>query len=400
MSIRLSTSAMHDLAVTAMLRQQAALSKIQNQVASGKRIQTPADDPVAAAQLYELNRTQSQVDQFNNNSAAATGRLQLEEQALADSGTVLQRVRELVVQANNASLTDSDRQSIVTELQSRISELQDIANRKDSNSDYLFAGYSAATQPFVRGSSGAMGYFGDAGVRRIQIDAAQFVTDGDAGSAVFMDVPAGNGLYTATAAAGNSGSGVLDPGSVVDRSQWVADNYTLGFTSSSTWQVTDSASNVVASGNYTSGGAIAFRGVQLRVSGAPAAGDSFSVRPAGTEDVFTTLDRVVSALRAGTNTDAARAQLASALNGSLQQIDQASEHLSSVRATVGARLSMLSDGDNARANHSTDLATTVSGLQDLDYASAVSKMSQQMVSLQAAQQSYASISKLSLFNYL
>ena len=400
MSIRLSTSAMHDLAVTAMLRQQAALSKIQNQVASGKRIQTPADDPVAAAQLYELNRTQSQVDQFNNNSAAATGRLQLEEQALADSGTVLQRVRELVVQANNASLTDSDRQSIVTELQSRISELQDIANRKDSNSDYLFAGYSAATQPFVRGSSGAMGYFGDAGVRRIQIDAAQFVTDGDAGSAVFMDVPAGNGLYTATAAAGNSGSGVLDPGSVVDRSQWVVDNYTLSFTSSSAWQVTDSASNVVASGNYTSGGAIAFRGVQLRVSGAPAAGDSFSVRPAGTEDVFTTLDRVVSALRAGTNTDAARAQLASALNGSLQQIDQASDHLLAVRASVGARLSLLADGDSARATQGTDLASAVSGLQDLDYTTAISKMSQQYVGLQAAQQSYASISKLSLFNYL
>ena len=265
MSIRISTAAMHDLAVAAMLRQQAALSQIQNQVASGKRVQTPADDPVAAAQLYELARTQSQVEQFNKNSAAATGRLQLEEQGLADAGTVLQRVRELVVQANTATLTDNDRGSIVTELRSRITELQDIANRKDSNGEYLFAGYSAATQPFVRSGSGAMGYFGDAGVRQIQINAAQYVHDGDAGSAVFMDIAAGNGVYTAAAAAANGGSGVLDPGSVVDRSQWVPDNYSISFTSTSTWQVTDSASNIVASGNYIAGGAVAFRGVQLRL---------------------------------------------------------------------------------------------------------------------------------------
>jgi len=401
MSIRISTSAMHDLAVAAMLRQQAALSKTQNQVASGKRVQTPADDPVAAAQLYELSRTQSQVEQFNKNSAAATGRLQLEEQGLADAGTVLQRVRELVVQANTSTLTDADRQSIATELKSRIAELQDVANRKDANGDYLFAGYAAGTQPFVRGSSGAMGYFGDAGVRQIQVDGSQYVNDGDAGSSVFMDIAAGNGVYTAAAAAANTGSGILDPGSVVDRSQWVPDNYTISFTSASTWQVTDSSGGPpVASGNYISGGAIAFRGVQLQISGVPAAGDQFSVRTAGTQDVFTTLDGVVAALQSGASNDTTRAQLASALNGSLQQIDRASDHLLAVRASVGARLLVLSDGDGARQSQSTDLATAVSGLQDLDYASAISKMSQQMVGLQAAQQSYASTSKLSLFNYL
>jgi flagellar hook-associated protein 3 FlgL len=400
MSLRISTSAMHALAVTAMLRQQAALSKIQNQIASGKRVQTPADDPVAAAQLYELARTQSQVEQFTKNSSAATSRLQLEEQALADAGTVLQRVRELIVQANTASLSDSDRQSVVTELRARAAELQDIANRKDANSDFLFAGYSAATRPFVRDGGGAMTYAGDAGVRQIQIDAAQLVADGDAGSAVFVDIPAGNGVYTAAAAATNTGSGVLDPGSVIDATQWVADDYTISFTSGSTWEVTDSASNLVASGSYAAGGSINFRGVQLRVDGAPAAGDQFSVRAAGTEDVFTTLDRLVAALQSGAANDASRARLTSALNGSLQQIDQASDHLLAVRASVGARLSLLEDGASARTTQATDLATAVSGLEDLDYTTAISKMSQQYVSLQAAQQSYASVARLSLFNYL
>jgi flagellar hook-associated protein 3 FlgL len=398
--MRISTSAVYDLALAALLRQQTELAKTQNQIATGKRVQRPSDDPVAAAQLYELTRAQSQAEQFGKNSAAATNRLQLEEQALADSGTVLQRVRELVVQANNATLTDSDRQYIVTELQSRVSELQAIANRKDTNGDYLFAGYASLTQPFARGSGGQMSYAGDAGVRSLQIDGAQRVADSDPGAAVFMDIAAGNGLFTTAAVASNSGSGVLDAGSILDRSQWIPDQYTLRFTSATTWQVSDSASNIVASGNYTSGAAIAFRGVQVTLSGAPASGDQFRIDAAGTRDVFTTLDGLIGALGAGASQDAARAQLTTALNATLQQIDGATDHLASVRASVGARLSLLQDTDSARTNQTTDLAASVSGLQDLDYAAAVSKMSQQYVSLQAAQQSFASISKLSLFSYL
>jgi flagellar hook-associated protein 3 FlgL len=226
------------------------------------------------------------------------------------------------------------------------------------------------------------------------------VADANPGSQVFMDVKAGNGVFTTAAAATNTGSGVLDAGSVVDGTQWVPDQYTISFTSTSTWQVTDSASNPVAAGNYTGGGAIAFRGVQVTLSGTPASGDQFAVRAAGTQDMFATLDGIITTLQAGASNDATRAQMSSALNASLQQVEQASDHLLAVRASVGARLSVLGDADTARQNQGADLATAASGLQDLDYATAVSKMSQQYMGLQAAQQSYASISKLSLFNYL
>jgi len=114
---------MHQTAVSAMLRQQAELSKTQAQVASGKRVQTPADDPVAAVQLQDLSRLQAQQQQFDTNSVAATGRLNLEEQSLADATTLLQRARELVLQANTDTLSDQDRQYIVAELRSRIGEL-------------------------------------------------------------------------------------------------------------------------------------------------------------------------------------------------------------------------------------------------------------------------------------
>ncbi len=398
--MRIATSAIYQMKVQALLDQQAALAKTQSQIATGLRVQTPADDPVAAAQLQELARAQAQEEQFAKNSTAVTGRLQTEEQALADANGVIQRARELVVQANTATLSDGDRQSIATELKARLDELLSIANRRDSNGEYLFAGFSGGSLPFARGASGTVGYSGDSGTRAVQVGTGLFVQDSDTGNRVFMDIAAGNGVFTTAASAANTGSGVIDAGSVTNRAAWVPDAYTLSFTTGTTWQVTDSSNAVVASGNYSSGGAIAFNGVQLGITGVPAAGDTYTIASAGTRDVFSTLDGIVTALGAGASNDAARAQLNSALNGSLQQLDQASQQLLTVRAQVGARLSALDDADGTRQSELTNLQSSAGQLGGLDYAAAVSKMSQQTVALQAAQQSFVTIAKLSLFNYL
>ena len=397
--MRIATSAIYELKVQQLLNNQAALSKTQSQIASGLRVQTPADDPIAAAQLNELARAQAQEEQFGKNSTIVTGRLQTEEQALADAHGVIQRARELVVQANTATLNDSNRQSIATELKTRLDELMSIANRKDSNGEYLFAGYASGSQPFARGLGGVT-YSGDTGTRSVQVGAGLSVQDGDAGGRLFMDVPAGNGVFTAAASAANTGSGVVDAGAIINRSAWVPGSYAVNFTSATTWQVTDSSSAVVASGNYTSGGTLSFNGVQVGISGVPVAGDTFTVASAGRQDMFTTLDGIVNALQRGGSGDALRAQLNSSLNGSLQQLDQASDQLLSVRSQVGARLSMLDDADSTRQTQLVELQASAGQLGGLDYASAVSKMSLQTVALQAAQQSFASTAKLSLFNYL
>jgi flagellar hook-associated protein 3 FlgL len=398
--MRISTLGINAQAVNAILNQQAALAKSQQQIATGKRIQTAADDPAAAVQLQELARLQSQYDQFGKNSVAATGRLQLEEQALSDSTNVLQRVRDLTLQANTATLTDSDRQSLVTEIRARISELQGIANRKDNNGDYLFAGFAAGTTPYARNASGSMVYAGDSGVRQVQIDAGLGVPDGDPGSQVFANIKAGNGLFTTGANAANTGSASIDTGVIVQKANWVPGQYTLSFTNATTWQVTDSSNAVVATGPFVSGNAISFRGVQVTISGVPATGDRFSINAASTTDVFSSLDSLVNSLSQGANGDAASAKLNTALGGAIQQLDQSLDHFSSVRAQVGARLSTIDDMTSTRDSRTTDIATSTSQLSDLDYASAVSKMNQQYVGLQAAQQSYAQISKLSLFNFL
>lgn len=402
--MRLSTQSYYNNSIRAMLEQQSSLAKVQSQVSSGKRVNSPADDPIAAVHILELERSLLESQQYAKNIDIARSRLNIEEQALADSGTVMQQVRELVLQASNiGTLNDSDRESIATELSSALEELQDIANRQDGGGEYLFSGFSTLTEPFSGATSGNVAYAGDQGARLLQVGATQRVADGHSGFDVFMDIPSGNGTFDTSVNSANTGSGVIDVGSVTDSSAWVPDNYTLTFTTATTWEVTDTATptaNVVASGTYVDGEPIAFNGVQVSISGTPAAGDSFSIDQSRSEDMFTTLKGIVDALRQPAGDAAANAKLSSSLGSSLQQIDKDTDHLLGIRAEVGARLSRLDTADSVLEDLDIDITTSLANLRDLDYAEALARLNQQTVGLQAAQLSYSQISQLSLFNYL
>lgn len=390
---------MHQNALTAMLTQQATLSKTQNQIATGKRIQTPADDPVGAVHLMELQRALQESEQFRKNADSASNRLTLEEQALADAGTLLQRARELTLQASNATVDSASRRMIATEVRVRLEELTDIANRRDAGGEHLFSGYATLTQPFVTGG-GSVIYQGDQGGRSLQVGPAQRVADSHSGYQVFMNVAEGNGTFVTNSGAGNTGTGVIASGSVTDPAQWVADDYTLRFTSATgDYEILDSSAAVVATGTYAAGDTIAFNGVAVNVSGEPALNDTFTISRSRTEDVFTTLSSLITALESPSVTQQQRAQLQTDIGRALQQLDQAAEHLTSVRAEVGARLSSL-DGTRATLeDHAVELQRMSSELSDLDYAEAITRMNQQLVGLQAAQASYTQIAQLSLFNY-
>jgi flagellar hook-associated protein 3 FlgL len=398
MSTRVSTAGMHDAAIKQILAQQAKLSYTQAQVASGKRVQTPADDPIAATQILDLTRARAQVEQYGKNSVSATNRLQMTEGSLADVGNVLQRVRELAVKANNATNDSSSLASIATELRSRVQELQDIANRRDASGGYLFSGYSAQTTPFSRGPGG-VSYSGDQGVRQVQIGPDQKVADSFSGFEVFMDVPESNGTFS-TASAVHAGTGSIDAGQVTNPAAWVPGNYTLRFTTPGTWDVLDASNVVIASGAYQDGSTINFNGAQVTVTGTPAAGDTFLIAPAGKESIFDTLDDLITSLTTGTLDPSGRALLNTNVGASLAQLDQSLTHVVDMRAEVGARLSMIDAATESRESLDVDLQTSLSEMQDLDYAEAISRMNQQMVSLQSAQAAYTRIGKMSLFDYL
>ena len=400
--MRVSTAEITSQAIQAIDNQSSALQITQNEVSTGLAVQNAADNPVAASQIVQLEQQQAQLTQYGTNLQSAQTRLSLEESSLATATTTLQRIRDLAVQAGDATLNDTDRQQIATQIQTDIQSLLGTANTQDSNGEYLFSGYSTQTQPFVTDSAGNVSYEGDSGSRLIQVSPNQSVADSDTGATAFMNIAAGNGSFTTAANAANTGSGIIDSGSVVDSAQWVPDNYQLTFTSPTNYQITDTTTGttVVANGTYTSGTAIQFDGVEVTVSGAPAAGDSFNVAPSGYQSMFATLSQLTMALSQPADTSASKAQLATSLASALTNIDQDVSHLSTVSASVGARLNMLTAQATTNTATSTTLTSQQSNLQDVDYASAVSTLNEQMVGLQAAEQSYAAVAQLSLFKYL
>lgn len=407
--MRISTAGQHAAAVAQILRQQAQLAKTQAQVSSGKRIQTPADDPVAATRIIGIERAQAQLDQYGRNAGIASDRLMLGEQSLADLGTLLQRVHELTIKANSGAMDDVSLRSTAAELRARADELQQIANRRDANGEYLFAGFSTGAQPFT-GSAGAVAYVGDQGVRQLQISSSQSIADGFHGEQVFMGIPEGNGTFTVSAGT-TAGTAVIGVTQVTNVSAWTPGNYTVTLTDpdndgvADTWEVTDDADTnvppaVIATGSYVEGGAIAFNGVQFTLSGKPAVNDTFSVRPAGTESLFTTLDDLITSLELGAATAQGRARLGTDVNKALAQLDRGLNHVIDLRTEIGARLSSLDAAASLRDDLGAQMTASLSGLRDLDFAAAISTLNQQMTGLQAAQAAYTRIGQMSLFDWL
>jgi len=401
--MRISTAGMHRNSIDAILESQVKLAKTQNQVATGKKIQTASDDPIGATHVEGLQRKIADNAQYGRNSNVIQGRLSYEEQTLADMTSVLQSARDSALAGGNATLDAEGRKTLANQVRQSLAALMDMANRQDANGEYLFSGTSTATAPFVQGASGVV-YQGDQTTRQIRISSTQSLSDVHTGQDAFMGITERNGVFRTTVAATNTGDANIGVGTVTDPSAWVAGNYTLQFTSATDWQVVDSATptpNVVASGTgFTSGQSISFLGVSVAVTGTPAANDSFSITPAQKTDIFSMLDELARTLEGDPSIAGSQASFQTELSSSIANLDAGLGRVVSVRAEVGTRLQAIDTAADFRDSEAVDLQALMSGVQDVDYASAISQLNQQYTSLQAAQAAYSKISQLSLFDYL
>jgi len=396
--MRVSTSGAYASGLSAMQRLQAALDQTQRQISSGRRILTPSDDPLAAARALEIRESIGRLEQFDRNANVAANRLGQEESALGSVNNVLQRVRELALQANNATQTNESRRMIAVEMRQNLDQLVQIANQKDGNGSYLFSGNLESTTPVTR-TGAAFAYNGDQGQRYIQIGEGRQVADGDSGAAIFFGIRNGNGSFSTTAAVGNTGTGVLGPGSVTDPSAWDQDQYTVRFIDPANYEVLDSSAAVVSTGTFQVGDTLAFSGIEFSLDGEPAAGDEFSVAPSAYQDVFSMVDQLATALEQGATDFASQAAVNNGINAALQNIDQAIGNVLDVRIQVGSRLAAIENQVDSNGAFKLNYQDTLATIEDLDYAEALSRLSLEVTTLEAAQQSFIRTQSLSLFNY-
>jgi flagellar hook-associated protein 3 FlgL len=394
--MRVSTLGFQTDASQQMQTLESEISHTQTELSTGIKLQNAADDPAGMAQVNQLNAQISASQQYQANGSALNSNLTIEEQSLTDATNVMQSARDLAVQANNSSLTSSQRQDISTQLQQLLQQLVGTANSTDANGNYLFAGEANTTQPFAQTGS-SVAYNGSSSVNQVQISPNQRVSSGDSGSSVFMNLPGGNGTFVTTVGAGNTGTATITPGTVVNASQWVPDTYTITFSDPTDYTVTDSSGNPVTGGTFTSPGAITFNGISTTVSGTPAAGDTFTVAPAGTSSAFNTISSLITTL---SNPNLSSAQISTQVGTALEQIDTAVSNFGVVQASVGARINAVTAASSSATSNQTAMTASVSTLQNVDYAAATTQLSTEELALQAAQESYASIAKLSLFQYV
>jgi len=401
--IRVSTNEFYRSSERAMMQRQRDLMNTQAQISSGKRINSPSDDPVGAAEAAGTRTALSQFDQFKSNQDRATYLLNLGESTLGHFVDAAQSVKEKLIAAGDGAYSNAERSALATDLQGILSQMVGFANSSDGAGGYLFAGSKEATAPFSQ-SGLAISYNGDTTPLQLEVSTNRLQQVKQSGDDVLLKVRAGNGTFTTSAASTNTGSGSIDPGSVVDPTKLTGSSYSIGFSVSggvTTYQVVRASdSAVVASGTYTAPASIAFDGQQVAITGAPSNGDTFSVAPAGYQSIFDTVASAVQLLAKGVTTAADMAQLQTSLSGLGASLDQALDHLSLKRAEYGSSLSELDTDAQLNDDRQLQYKTRLSSLEDLDLGQAAVDLSQRQSTYQAAIQSYSAISKLSLFNYL
>jgi flagellar hook-associated protein 3 FlgL len=377
---------------------ESSIATSQNDISSGLSFTTASENPVGAGLVSGYNQVLSQSQQYTSNASSAQGSLNIEDNAITQMQNQLQSLRSLALEANSGSESSQDLSAIATQVTQIQQSMISLANTQDGSGNYIFGGYSTTTPPFSASPTGAT-YAGDQGQRQVQIGAGQTVVVGDNGNLVFNQIKNGNGTFNVTAAAGNTGSAVLGATSVTNPTAYTGGSYSIEFTSPTAYNVVQ-GTTTVASGTYTSGQAIAFAGIEVTLSGTPATNDTFNVAPSTNQSVFTTVQNLATALGQGDATPAAQTQLGNSIANAVNGIDQALDHLQTVQASVGARLNSVTAQQSVATAQQTQLQESITSVQGLDYASAITTLDSQNTTLSAAMQAFTQTQGLSLFKYL
>lgn len=411
--MRISTSSIYDSNVALLNQQQAKVFQTQQQIATGRRMVTPADDPAAAARALEVGQSDSMNAQYGTNRIAATNTLSSVDGILQNVSNLYQSMRSVVTAAGNTVLSNAERQAMASDLQGQLQELVGQANSTDGAGTYLFSGFQGNTMPFVQTAAGVQ-YFGDDGQRLVQVSSSRQLATSDPGSDIFMRVKNGNGTVALTPTVTNTGSGVANAGQVINPALLTGANYQVAFTvaaGATSYTVTNTTAvpptqvlpvPPATGAPYVTGQAISFDGLQMSISGAPANGDTFTVAPSTNQSVFQTMTNLINALNQPVvaGIPSTSANLSQNVGDALSGLDNALNKVLTVRASVGARMN---EADSLKASGDSlalQFQQTLSQLQDLDYNKAMSDLSQQQLSLQAAQKSFVQVTGLSLFSYM
>ena len=399
--MRLGTANTYDSTLDHLMRRQVELSSQQEKLSSGKKINRASDDPTGAAQAERALTRNTRIETEERALVLQRNAITLAESTLGDATAAMQSLRELVVKANNGVMNSANRISLAQEMRGLREQLFANANRSDTNGIPLFGGLGSAGTPFSDPATGVV-FNGIAGQRASTEVSLPGAMDGNA---IFMNVPTGNGTFKVDLGGANTGTAWTSPGEVVSPGALTGDNYTVTFTVTATvppvttYDVVDTTTALPvppAAQPYVDGQTITFDGMSFVTHGVPQNGDTIQITPSTQTDVFELIDRAIASID-GANGDNIMTQ---ATNLALVEFDTGMDRIQSARGQAGDWLNRGDRISDSQSSRSIQLQSDRSKAEDLDMVQGISDFQKFQTGYQAALQSYASVQRLSLFNFI
>lgn len=410
---RLGSANTYDNAVSNLSNRQTALSGLQENLTSGKRVVRASDDPTGAAQaeraLTRIKRIATDQRALESQRSAIT----IAESTLGDVSDALQNFRELVVSAGSGGQTSVDRKTIVNQLAGLRDQIFSLSNRKDSNGQPLFSALGSALAPFTGPTAPPLDYTfnGLPGQSASNEFAIPSTLDGDS---AFMLQSARDGVYNvststipSTRTLTTSNVTVTNTALVTNSAYNIAianvDTTTVPGTTTVTYDVTENPNitgpfnGLTASYPSTQSAnfaVTAMPGLSLTITGTPAIGDTLAVT--ASPSIFSVLDNAIRDIGSAVNGNAATQAVAQALGN----IDVGMTRVSAIRGQAGDLLNRADNITSDQTKRSIQMEADRSRAEDMDMIQGLSDFQKQQTGYQVALQSYAQIQKLSLFNYI
>ena len=401
---RLGTANMYDRTINNINRQQNELASQMEHTSAGMRVIRPSDDPVAAAQAERARNRLERIASDQRGLDAQKATVEYAESTLGEINDALQEFRALMVQAGSGVYNQVQRDTLVEQLTSLRDQIAKYANRTDSNGLPLFRGLDTATgMPFPNDQEG---------IQSGQANNGEFfIANTLNGVQAFFSGRTGNGVleidpYSHAAGVPNQGKAHADIGVIKDPAAAAAVTTPIEITFQDNAGVMEySVDGGTTWAAYKNGGAIEVAGMEVVIKGEPAAGDGFTIKPSTTISTFEALDRAIAAVRDNANPDGSTAYgtLAHGITQSLTELDTAMNRISTVTGLAGDLLNQAERMGNTLLAREEQVEAQRVAAEQYDsegMVRAISQMQTQQTAVSAALQSYASIQKLSLLNYI
>lgn len=378
-------------------RQENKIHHNQAQLASGKKLMTAGDDPLATHYIQNIGQQSVQTKQYMDSIVLVRNRLENQEVVISNAEQYTDQAKRSVMEMINGSLSPEDRQAKARELQEVASNFLDLANTQDELGNYIFAGTKPRNQPFFRDNNGSVSYVGDSYQRKMKISNTMEIATSDPGNKLFMEIKNPFGDFDPQYDLQNASELLLER--ATNNNENDSSTYRVTFVDMGNigfgYQLEKDGS-VVKAGDFDASKGIQYNGVSIQVRGQITAGDAITLEPKEHFSIFDVFQKVDKLTNAPVTDSSSTAELHQAT----EEFHTAFIHLNKARTDLGARLGTLDIQEQQHEDFNLALTKSKSNFEDLDYAEAIIDFNENSRALQASQQAFGKTKDLTLFNYI